>query len=380
MSTNESDSGEQLKPAPATVKTTRTSTGRLLDWVPINSQVPEGGTVASPPPSSQSTAGKESDARATGPAPTSELGHVSFEVPKSDSERGPEGTVPILRDLPGHRRRVTARGADKKGLRRDGTADPDPFGYYHAQSGDDGVFYGCSSFISVYDPYVEFENDHSLMQCGILNFVPQRQSVEAGWTVDPGLNGDSLPHVFSYYTTNNYTKDGDYLGGYNAQYKGWKQYDPNIYPGIRINGFSVVGGPQLGISVKYQLWQGNWWLQVQGHWLGYYPASLFGAGALSQTGQWVGFWGEVESVLSDPALTTDQMGSGEFAEKGWPYAAFANNLLVQTNPDGAMAEFNGSPYAEDSAYYDIDQDMLSGTSWGSYFFAGGSGDGTPPPL
>jgi hypothetical protein len=158
------------------------------------------------------------------------------------------------------------------------------------------------------------------------------------------------------------------------------QYDPNIYPGIRINGTSTIGGPQVGITVKYQLWQGNWWLQVQGYWMGYYPASLFGAGGLSQSGTWLGFWGEVDSGLGNPALTTDQMGSGEFAQKGYPYAAYENNLLAQDNPDGAMTQFNGSPYAENSAYYDIDQYMLSGTSWGSYFYAGGPGDGTPPPL
>ena len=29
------------------------------------------------------------------------------------------------------------------------------------------------------------------------------------------------------------------------------------------------------ITLKYQLYQGNWWFQVQGIWLGYYPATLF---------------------------------------------------------------------------------------------------------
>jgi hypothetical protein len=41
MSTNESDSGEQVDLARATVKTTRTSTLRLLDWVQAQAGVPE---------------------------------------------------------------------------------------------------------------------------------------------------------------------------------------------------------------------------------------------------------------------------------------------------------------------------------------------------
>jgi hypothetical protein len=378
MSTSESGSGQDLEPAPTTIRTTRTSAGRLLDWVPIESQTPDG-TIATPPPASSvtpATAGEQSDAQATVPAPLAEISRVSFAIPE---DRGPEGTVPILRDMPGHRSRVMARGADKKGVRRNGTADP--AGYYHALSGQDNVCYGCSTFISVYDPYVQFPNDHSIMQLGIQNYDnPQLQSLEAGWTVDPGLNGDDAPHVFTYYTTNGYTQDGNDLGGYNRIYAGWVQYDSSLYPGVGFNDVSVIGGIQVGVTMKYQLWQGNWWFQLQDTWLGYYPASLFGAGALSQTGQWVGFWGEVYTELANPALTKDQMGSGEFAQTGWNYTGFENNLLVQSNPDGAMAQFNGSPYAEDGAYYDISQDMLSGSSWGSYFFVGGPGDGSPPPL
>jgi Neprosin len=385
--------GRDVPPHPDTVVTTTTKTGRLLDWVPIESQVPDG-RVATPPPSARTTR----TARSARPGPaTTPPSPVSFELQDRAAKRGPKGTVPVLRDLADHRWRVARRGADKKGgLRgrrepgaRDNFGDPDPFGYYHATSAQSGTFYGCQATISVCTPVLETGtggDDHSLMQFGLTNHDrPLLQTLEAGWTVDAGLNGDSNPHVFTYYTTNGYTQDGDNLGGYNQTVAGWVQYDPNVHPGATINGTSVIGGGQAEVTMKYQLWQGNWWFQTQGIWFGYYPGGLFSLffgilPALSNHASWAGFWGEVDSVLADPTQTTDQMGSGEFADAGWPYAGYQHNVQVQTGTDGTMTDLNGFPSAEDSSRYDIVQTMLSGTTWASYFFAGGPGAGVAPPL
>ncbi|MFJ9370472.1 neprosin family prolyl endopeptidase [Nocardia sp. NPDC101769] len=375
----EAIAARHVAPHPAAVATTTTAGGRLIDWVPIESQVP-GGQVATPPPAPADSGPR----RTTAPFP-GELGAVAFELQDPNAERGPEGTVPILRDLAVHARRVARRGADKKGIDRRGAgqnagaADPNPFGYYHATSGQSGTFYGCQSFLAVYDPSVENGSDHSINQFGLQNYDnPQPQSLEAGWTVDQGLNGDASPHIFTYYTTNGYTNDGDNLGGYNETVQGWIQYDATAHPGAAINGISVIGGRQIGVSMKFQLWQGNWWFQVQGVWLGYYPASLFGTAALADHAGWAGFWGEVYSALADPTQTTTQMGSGEFAEAGWPNACFQNGIQVQTVTDGTMSDLNGSASQEDSTYYDIAQTMQSGAGWGSYFFAGGPGNGVAP--
>jgi hypothetical protein len=302
--------------------------------------------------------------------------------------------VPRLRELAAHRKRVARRGADKKGfdgrrmagpaghvVARDDASPPDPFGYYHATSSQHGTFYGCQAAIGVYTPVIASGNgdDHSLMQFGLVNhdFPQHPQTLEAGWTVDVGLNGNANPHIFTYFTINGYQKDGHGAGGYN-QADGWVQYDRNVYPGIAINGTSVDGGQQLEVSLKYQLWQRNWWFQVQGIWLGYYPASLFDVTGypppgLSDHADWAGFWGEVNSTLSDPTKTKDQMGSGQFGEAGWQHACYQHNAQVQIDTLGTMADLNGAASAEDSRYYDIVQTMRSGTNWGSYFFAGGAG-------
>ncbi len=155
------------------------------------------------------------------------------------------------------------------------------------------------------------------------------------------------------------------------------RYDPNVFPGILINGSSTYGGNQDVITIKFQLYQGNWWFQAQGIWMGYYPASLFGGGpggaALSDHAEWVAFWGEVYSSLADPSQTTTWMGSGNFAEDGWTWSAYQSNTRIQTDGNGTMADSDGSPSAENPAMYDIQSNMVSGSSWASYFWFGGPG-------
>src|SRR6185312_13602187 len=67
------------------VKTTTTHGGETLDWIPIESQHPRGRIATPPPPIEPHTL---TDA---------ELAHATFELDHPHAERGPSGTVPILR-------------------------------------------------------------------------------------------------------------------------------------------------------------------------------------------------------------------------------------------------------------------------------------------
>lgn len=69
------------------VKTTTTPRGQIIDWIPIESQVPKG-LIATPPPLS--------DHRDESSQEHKELAAVA-ELEHGDCERGPSGTVPILR-------------------------------------------------------------------------------------------------------------------------------------------------------------------------------------------------------------------------------------------------------------------------------------------
>jgi hypothetical protein len=374
------------------LKTTTAPSGMVLDWIPIESQV-SGGKIATPPP----TFHKRVD------SPSLQARSATFELDDASVERGPAGTVPIVRpDISRLDRDVglmeysTKRGGLRLNRNRRTTtpADPDPAGYFHNMSSQTGTFYGCEGYFNVWDPTIDVPEggsgeDHSILQFWLQNGDAKlRQSLEGGWTVDRGLNGDTLPHVFTYYTTNDYKKDGDNIGGYNRKYKGWVQYSGpsttgrTVYPGIGITNLSIFDGPQYDIQMKFQLYREpgteelNWWVGVEGVWMGYYPATLFSPSTLGSAVGWIGAGGEVFSGLKNPEATGNQMGSGSQALAGAGRAAYLRNLLNQSGMDGTMVDNDGLPESDVATEggadpYTIQMHMNSGESWGSYLYLGG---------
>jgi hypothetical protein len=373
---------EQRQSALHVTTTTITPAGQTLDWVPVESQASE--PIAEPPPA------VTHDVQADQARPTTS---VRFDA----GEPGPAGHVPVLRpalsrigNLDQLRRvqsksgglRVNVNRANKK------ITDPNPAGYFHSLSSQSATVYGADAWLNLWDPAVDIPSspgdDHSISQLWLQNYQkPQLQSLEGGLTVDHNLNGDSANHLFTYYTTNGYSQDGNNLGGYNRLESGWIQYDPSIYPGIKINGTSVQGqSPQLEIGIKYQLWQGNWWFGFNNNesgpwiWLGYYPGSLFNGGIANPV-DGVGWGGEVYSALANPCATADQMGSGRHAADGWTYACYQRLMHNQTDLNGSLANFAGVASVDVAASncpaneYTIATFMNSGSSWGSYQYFGG---------
>ena len=374
-------------------KTTTTPSGQTLDWIPIESQDPAG-KIASPP-ATTSMPVRTADAQKPVKA-------VSLELDDLKVERGPAGTVPLVRPNLSVLKRTVAL---KDYLNKSGgllvnknrpnkkPTDPNPFGYFHETDSQGVKAYGADGFLSVWGPRIDLPSapgdDHSILQFWLQNYdKPQLQSIEGGWTVDQDLNGDTQPHVFTYYTTNGYSQDGNNLGGYNRLYSGWVQYSNSVFPGIAISPVSTYGGAQYDISMKFQLYreptngQLNWWIAVQGVWMGYYPASLFNGGVGNDV-EWIGSGGEVYSSLSNPASTQDQMGSGWQAQCGWTHAAFLRNLRNQSDLNGTMVNDNGVGVSDTATGggadpYTIQMFMNSGSSWGSYFYLGGPTACAPP--
>jgi hypothetical protein len=204
--------------------------------------------------------------------------------------------------------------------------------------------------MTVYAPTLQNGQGHSIYQMWLTSGSPL-QSVEAGWTVDRGLNGDLTPHLFTYFTINDYTQDGDNMGGYNRLHKGWVQSSATSFPGMSL-AYSSIGHYVNRYDMLYMLWQGNWWFKIENEWVGYYPASLFGTGGMASNASWLAFGGEVYSNLSDPTRTSSQMGSGRKGEHGSDgYSAWQRNIQSITSigsGGGTLTDFDGTAQAEEA--------------------------------
>src|SRR5438105_5556188 len=257
------------------VKTTQTPRGQLIDWIPIESQHPQG-IVATPPPRPVPTEGGRSEGKEF---------HAVPELEHHKCQRGPSGTVPILR------KKLDALGYTvplRQYLAKYRAPMPDPGGFgvlppgegrgthWYGKSSQSVICFGGEGEFSCFDPYTASSDELSLIQIGLSNNdLPSLQTVEAGWQEYYEITGDWVPHLFVYYTTNGYHKDADNEGGYNTDVDGWVQHDDVIFPGTTFVPYSAVGGEQRKISLKYQRFQNNWWLSCQGRWVGHYPANLF---------------------------------------------------------------------------------------------------------
>lgn len=364
------------------IRTTTTPRGQTIDWIPIESQYPSG-KIAVPPP-------------AIDLKQPHDLGQpetlARSELMNERVERGPKGTVPILRKklaALGYTRSLRrylskARNGQQMNLRGRTLPAPEEGGNHrYASSGQSKICFGGEGQLSCFDPYTESSDDFSLIQIGLSNSdLGFLQTVEAGWQECQDITGDWLPHLFTYYTTNGYKDDDDNEGGYNTDVDGWVQHDDTIFPGTTFTPYSDRGGNQFKMTIKYQLFENNWWLACQGRWIGFYPARLFMGNqsvfsTLGDHADHIGFWGEIFDSDDVDGRTKSDMGSGNWPDSGWTWSAYMHNLLVQTSRTGAISNYDGSAelFRSDPDMYDIEDHFKSDGSWGSYVYLGGPGAG-----
>jgi hypothetical protein len=231
--------------------------------------------------------------------------------------------------------------------------------------------YGSYATESIYDPVVNTNLGEIFslqQQWTVAKGTAGIQTAEIGWQAYPALYGTSQPVLFAYYTADGYNHTGcyNYSCGAFVQYSG-----STIHLQTTIASVSTVGGPQYEISDGYYLYQGNWWLEVQGQWVGYYPGWLYNAGGSGGLETASTTW--QVGTESDPGPNVwPPEGSGQFARAGYPYASFFNSLFYRDINDGlhypSFTSVNPSPNC-----YSIGNQAYGGSSWNYYFFLGGPG-------
>jgi len=249
-----------------------------------------------------------------------------------------------------------------------GSGDP----HYYARGVQIVDNFGADSWLNVWSPTVAL-NQMSLSQIWVVGEgggeggASPKQTVEAGWQVDPNHWHSRNAALFIYYTTNNYAPGS---GCYNLECAGFVQIANNVYLGGGFDHYSTTGGTQWGFELQYKRDPANgyWWLFYRGPgaWIpvGYYPKALFGTGQLTRFATKVAFGGEDTGVPS--AL---QMGSGAAPTAGFGRAAFQKTIFyIDTSVVSRWATLTAQEIPGPPCYT---TSLGSGGNWGVWLYFGG---------
>jgi hypothetical protein len=230
---------------------------------------------------------------------------------------------------------------------------------------------GGGADFSLWSPFVGPNDFFSLTQLWMID-SSYTQTVEFGWQKYPSFYGDQRPHLFIYWTADNYNN----TGCYNLTCPGFVQTDTSIVIAGPFNTVSKVGGNQVDIPLEawWESGTGKWWLRYGGtKWLGYYPSSLYSPyppGSLATGAAYVELGGE--ACIQDKESRITWMGSGQYPSAGMGKAAFIRRVHYwDTSSNLQNAGFSTFvDYPSDNPYV-VSNMFLSTPIWGAYFYYGG---------
>ncbi|GAA1214691.1 hypothetical protein GCM10009665_00540 [Kitasatospora nipponensis] len=147
-------------------------------------------------------------------------------------------------------------------------------------------------------PYLASAQGHTLQELSLQD-ANQQSTIEVGWTVDPQVNGDYLPHLFVFH----------WVSGQVTCYNGCG-FVPASGTGVQ-PGMAVTSGATATFQINHDATSHAWWIYYNGHAVGDFPDSLW-RDPLTQadtftSAQLVSAFGEV----ADPNQTSQSwMGNG----------------------------------------------------------------------
>jgi Neprosin len=192
------------------------------------------------------------------------------------------------------------------------------------------------------------------------------QTAEVGWQVYPQLYGSTQPVLFIYWTADDYQS----TGCYNLSCTAFVQTSNTWALGGALAPVSTAGGQQYELQMGYYLFEGNWWLYVNGgaaaNAVGYYPTSIYRSGAMAAKAAEIDYGGEVVGTTSWPP-----MGGGAFANQGWQHAAYQRDIryfpAAGGNVSATLAAVAASPNCFTAAV------SMQAAPWNETLYFGGPG-------
>ncbi|XP_044947906.1 uncharacterized protein LOC123397438 [Hordeum vulgare subsp. vulgare] len=237
-------------------------------------------------------------------------------------------------------------------------------------------YHGTKATFNLWKPTIGRDNDFSLTQLWITGGSYRGNdlnTIEAGWQVYPDLYKDRNTRLFVYWTRDAYHQT---TGCYNLQCPGFIQTNNQIALGGSISPTSTYGGAQYDIDIL--VWKdkvgGNWWLQVGGYYVGYWPSFIFSY--LQNSASSVQWGGEVYSP--DVGQTSTHMGSGHFPNEGFRQASYIRNIQVVDTSNSLIPPSDVGLIARHNNSYNV-QSGIYGSDWGIYIYYGGPGKNINSP-
>lgn len=349
--------------------------GAIFDCIPVEQQVSlrgKGGRVPEAPelPGHATT---KTSRLTSGDIRVTQL-HPRLTDPLGNQMLAPEGTIPVrrltLEDLAGFESLRTFL-EKPSALMSGAPLQPQIHQYATAQQTVRSI--GAGSILNVWDPQIAAGQLMSLSQIWIAaGQDDNEQTVEAGWQVNPGRYGNSKPVLFTYWTADHYRS----TGCYNLTCAGFVQTSNNWMLGGALPFWSSTGGPQWAIQLDYFLFQGRWWLFVEGEAVGYFPKSIFNGGAMATGSTRIVFGGEVATTNN---ATWPPMGSGSRpAANNWKQVAYQRQihyfLATSGRKDASLDPLVPAPwcYGATAAKYS--------RPWKETLWFGGSGGANCAPI
>jgi hypothetical protein len=339
--------------------------GQIVDCVPIQEQpsLRNGASVATPPPDD---AGDPPAAGVTEASPNAHGGGAH-----GHDDRCTSGAIPI--------RRLTleelTRFQTLSDFFRKQPGDNAVHEYAHAYQAVDN--WGGNAALNLWKTTVNQNqgDDTSIAQHWYAGGSgAQTQTAETGWINYPAKFG-SDPVLFIYWTADDYQS----TGCYNLDCSAFVQVNSDWCLGCKFDHYSQTDGKQYEIELGYYLYQGNWWLKVgkpswpkhENRWLGYYPATLYNGGQMSQNAQLIDYGGEV--AVDKNATSWPCMGSCHFADDGFRSAAFVRRIIYRGDASNKHYTPSLTTDQTNPDCYTITNPQDNGNNWKTYFYFGGPG-------
>lgn len=350
--------------------------GQVFDCVPIAQQPSLRGlsTVPPTPPSLLTIAGSAAPAPATAraapppPPPVDRFGNsMTCQSGHIPMRRVTLEEMTRFRSLDDFRNKGPARQAVDPSIP---VADA-TLNHRYAYTQQDVANFGAHNFVSLWSPAVGDKQIFSLAQHWYAGGTgAAHQTLEVGWQVYPQKYGHSQPVLFIFWTNDNYVASRNY----NLENPGFVQTNPAWRIGGALTPVSSDGGSWVELEISVYLHDGSWWLYVGGldvaNAVGYFPASIYNAGAMATNATQVLFGGETVCELGG---TWPAMGSSHLAGEGWQHAAYQRDIFIFPTGGGAQyaAVVGQSPAAP--CYTQVVGQARP--PWNTYFFFGGPGGG-----